>query len=234
MKSLSPINLPWSDGVKVETVTYFIFLGSKINADSDYSHEIKRFLLLWREAMTKLDSVLIKRDITLLTKVHIVKAMVSPIVMYGCYSWTLKRAECWRIDAFELWCWRILKSPLDCKEIKTVNPKGNQPWTFIGRTDTEAPIPPDVKSWLIGKDPEAGKDRGQEEKGWQGMRWLDGIIDSMDMSLSKLQETVEDRVACHAAIHVWQSVRQNLVTDQQQIWNSLILHGIIRTMLILL
>ena len=110
MKHLSPINLPWSNGVKVETVTYFIFLGSKITADSDYSNEIKRCWLLWRKTMTKLDSILLKRDITLLTKVHIVKAMVSLVALYGCESWTIKRAECWRIDAFELWCWRRLLS----------------------------------------------------------------------------------------------------------------------------
>ena len=109
------------------------------------------------------------RDITLPTKVRLVKAMVFPMVMYGCESWTVKKAEHWRIDTFELWCWRRLDSPLDCKEIKSVNPKGNQPWIFTGRTvaDTEAPIlgPPGVKSQLIGKDPDAGKDWGQEEKG---------------------------------------------------------------------
>ena len=107
----------------METVTDFIFLGSKITADGDCSHEIERRLLLGRKAMTNIDSILKSRDITLLTKVHLVKAMVCPVVMCGCESWTIKKAECWRIDAFELWCWR---SPLNSKEIKPVNPKGNQ------------------------------------------------------------------------------------------------------------
>ena len=106
------------------------------------------------------------RDIILPTKVHLVKAMVFPVVMYGCESWTLRKAECQRIDAFELWCWRRL---LDCKEIQPVHPTGDQSWVFIGRTDVEAetPIlwPPNAKSWLIGKEPDAGKDWGQEEKG---------------------------------------------------------------------
>ena len=117
----------------------------------------------------KLDSILKSRDITLPTKVHVVKATVFPVVMYGCESWTIKKAECQRIDAFELWCWKRLESPLDCKEIKSVNPKGNHTWIFIGRTDVEAetPIlwPPDAKNWLLGKDPDAGKDWRQEEKG---------------------------------------------------------------------
>ena len=143
-----------------KTVTDFILGGSKITADGDCSHEIKRCLLLGRKAVTNLDSILKSRDITLPTKVHLVKAMVSPEVMYGCESWTIKKAECWRIDAFELWCWRsLLESSLDCKEIQPVHPKGNQSWIFIGRTDaeTEAPIlwPPDVKNWLLGKDPDA-------------------------------------------------------------------------------
>ena len=115
------------------------------------SHEIKRRLLLGRKVITNLDSILKSRDITLPTKVHLVKAMVFSVVMYGCESWTVKKAECLRIDAFELWCWRrLLKSPLDCKEIQPVHSKGDQSWVFIGRTDAEAesPIlwPPDVKS----------------------------------------------------------------------------------------
>ena len=126
----------------METVTDFIFLGSKITEDGDCSHEIKRHLLLGRKAITNLDSILKSRDITVLTKVHIVKAMVFPVVIYGCESWTIKKAEHQRIDAFQLFncgvgedCW----SPLDCKEIKPVNPKGNQAWILIGRTDAEAP-----------------------------------------------------------------------------------------------
>ena len=110
----------------METVKEFIFLGSKITVDGDCSHKIKRHLFLGRKAMTNLDSVLKSRDITLLTKFHLIKAMVFPVVMYGCESWTIKKAESQRTDAFEL-CWRRLLSPLDCKEIKPVNPKGNQP-----------------------------------------------------------------------------------------------------------
>ena len=126
-----------------------LFLGgSKITADGDCSHEIKRRLFLGRKVMTNLDSILKSRDMTLPTKVHLVKAMVFPVVMYGCESWTVKKAECQTIDAFELWCWeKTLESPLDCKEIQLVHSKGDQ---FIGRTDAEAetPIlwPPHVKS----------------------------------------------------------------------------------------
>ena len=110
----------------VETVSDFTFLGSKITADGDCSHEIKRRLLLGRKVMTNLDSILENRDITLPTKFRLVKALVFPVVMYGCESWIVKKAERRRIDAFELWCWRRLESPLDCKEIKPVNSKGNQ------------------------------------------------------------------------------------------------------------
>ena len=149
----------------METVRDFICLGSKITVDGDYSHEITRCLLLGRKAIKNLDSILKSRDITLPTKVHLVKAVVFPVVMYGCESWIIKKAEHWRIDAFELWCW----SPLDCKEIKPVHPKGHEPWIFIGRTDAEAetPIlwPLDAKNWLIGKDPDAGNDWRWEEKG---------------------------------------------------------------------
>ena len=131
--------------------------------------EIKRHSLLGRKAMTNLDSILKSRDITLPTKVHIVKAVVFPVAMYGCESWNIKKAERQRIDAFELWCWRRLsKSPLDYKDLKPVNPKGNQSWIFTGRTDAEheAPIlwPSDAKSWLIRKDPDVGKNWRQEEK----------------------------------------------------------------------
>ena len=108
-----------------ETVAHFIFGGSKITADSDCSHEIKRRLLLGRKAMTNLESILKNRDITLPTKVRLVKPMVFPVVMYGCARWTIKKAECRRIDAFELWCWGSLESLLDCKEIQPVHPKGN-------------------------------------------------------------------------------------------------------------
>ena len=148
------------------------FWGSKITADGECSHEIKRRWLLGRKVMTNLDSILKSRDITLPmpTKVHLVKAMVFPVVMYGCESWTIKKAERRRIDAFELWCWRrLLRVPLDCKEIQPVHSEGDQPWDFFGRNDAKAETavfwPPHAKSWLIGKDSDAGRDWGQEEKG---------------------------------------------------------------------
>ena len=165
-----------------------IFWGSKITADGDCSHEIKRRLLLGRKVMNKLDSILQSRAITLLTKVRLVKAMVFPVVMYGCESWSeLNYKESW---APKNWCfWTVvlektLESPLDYKEIQPVHSKGDQPWDFFGRTDAKAETPvlwlPHVKSWLIGKDSDAGRDWGQEEKGtteddmagWH--HWLDG------------------------------------------------------------
>ena len=154
---------------KVEAMTDFIFLGSKIIVDGDCSYEIKRCLLLERKAMTNLDSILKSRDITLPTRVHTVKAMVFPVVMYGC--WELDRKEGWVPNN---WCFqtvvleKTLESPLDSQEIKPVNPKGNQSWVFTGRTDVEAEATilwlPDENTWLIGKDPDAGKDRRQKEK----------------------------------------------------------------------
>ena len=155
------------DGETVEAVSDFIFGGSQITADGDCSHEIKRHLLLGRKVLTNLDSILKSRYITLPTKVCLVKAMVFPVVMYGCESWTVKKAEHQKIAAFELWCWRrLLRVPWT---LQPVHPKGDQSWVFNGRTDAEAetPIlwPPDAKSWLIGKDPDAGRDWGQEEKG---------------------------------------------------------------------
>ena len=145
-----PITSWQIDGKTMETVSDFILLGFKITADGDCSHEIKRRLLLGRNLMTNLDSILKSRDIALPTKVHLVKAVVFPLVLYGCESWTVKKAECQRIDAFELWCWRRLESPLDCNEIQPVHLKGDQSWVFIGRTDVEAETPklwpPDAKS----------------------------------------------------------------------------------------
>ena len=137
--------------------------------------------------MTNLDSIFKSRDVTLPTKVHLVKAVVFPVVMYGCESWTVKKAERQKIDAFELWCWRRLGGPLDCKEIQPVLSEGDQSWVFFGRTKTETvkaetPVfwPPHAKSWLIGKDSDAGRDWGQEEKGMTEVEmagcyhWLDG------------------------------------------------------------
>ena len=166
----NPITSWQIDGETVETVIDFILGGSKITADGDCSHEIKRHLLLGRKAMTNLDSILKSRDITLPTKVHLVKAMVFPVVMYGCEGWTIKKS--W---VLKNWCfWTVvlkktLESPLDSKELQPVHPKGNQSQISIGRTDAEAetPIlwPPDAKDWLTRKDPDAGKEWRQEEKG---------------------------------------------------------------------
>ena len=126
----------------VETVSDFIFGGSKITADGDCSHEIQRCLLLGRKVMTNLDIIFKCRDITLPSKVHLVKAMVFPVVMYGCENWTVKKAERRRIDAFELCCWRRhLKSPVDCKEIQPVHSEGDQPWDFFGKNDAKAETP---------------------------------------------------------------------------------------------
>ena len=171
--------------------------GSKITADGDCSHEIKRRLFLGRKVMANLDGILKSRDVTLPTKVCLVKAMVFPVVMYGCESWTIKKAECRGIDAFELWCWRrLLRVPWTTR--RSNQWILNQSWIFIGRTDVEdeTPIlwPPDVKSWLIWKVPDAGKDWRWEKgtTGWDG--WMASLIaSSMHMSLSKLWELVMDR-----------------------------------------
>ena len=160
------------DGETVETMADFILGGSKITADGDCSHEIKKRLLLGRKVMTNLDSIFKSRDITLPTKVRLVKAMVFPVICGHIWMWELDYKESW---VPKNWCfWTVvlektLESSLDCKEIQPVHPKGNQSWVFIGRTDVEAetPIfwPPDPKSWLIWKDPDVGKDWRQEEKG---------------------------------------------------------------------
>ena len=170
----------------METVTDFIFLGSKITADGACSHEIK-MLAPWKKSYDKLDSLLKSRDITLLTKARLAKAMVFPVVMYGCESWTVRKAECARIDAFELWCWRrLLRVPWTARRSSLQgDPKRNQSQIFTGRTDAkaEAPTlwPPDVKNWVIWKDPDAGKDWRQEEKGMKEDKmigwhhWLDEL-----------------------------------------------------------
>ena len=129
------------DGETEETMSDFILGGSKITVDGDCSHEIKACLLLGRKVMTNLDSIFRSRDVTSPTKVRLVKAMVFPVVMYGSESWTVKKAEHRRIDAFELWCWRRPESPLDCKEIQPVHSEGNQPWDFFGRNDAKAETP---------------------------------------------------------------------------------------------
>ena len=175
----------------MEIVRHFILGASKITADGDCSHEIKRHLLLGRKALINLDSILKSRDITLLTKVHLVKVMIFPVVMYGCESWTIKKAEWQRIDTFELWHWRrLFESLLDSKEIKSVNTKGNQSWIFIVRTDAETKYFGHLMGTTdsLEKTLMLGMIEGRRRRVQQRMRWLDGITDSIDMSLSMLQE----------------------------------------------
>ena len=193
--ALSTITSWQIDGETVETVTNFIFLGSRITADGDCSHEIKTHLLFGRRGMPNLDSILKSRDITLPTKVHLVKAMVYPVVMYGYESWTVKKVECWRCF-WTVVLEKTLESPLDCKEIRLVNPKGNQPWVFIGRTDAEAEVPilwlPHCEELNHWKRPwcwERLRARGEgDDRGWDG--WM---ASPTQWSLSKLWEIVKNR-----------------------------------------
>ena len=202
----SPITSSRIDGETVETVTDFLFWGSKITANGDYCHEIKRRLLLGRKVMTNLDSIFKSRDITLLTKVCLVKAMVFPVVMYGCESWTVKNAECRRTDAFELWCWRrLLRVPWTARRsnqsiLKEISPGCSSEGMMLKlKFQYFGHLMQRVDS--LEKTLMLGGIGGRRRRGRQRMRWLDGITDLMYMSFSELREMVIDREAWRAAVH---------------------------------
>ena len=197
------LDLPLADGGTVETVSDFIFGGSKITTDDDCSHEIKRRLFLGRKVMTYLDSILISRDVTLPTKMHLVMTMVFPVVMYGCKSWTVKKAERRRIDAFELWFWRrLLRVPWRSNQsiLKEISPGCSLEGLMLKlKLQYFGHLMQRIDS--LEKTLMLGRIEGRRRRGQQRMRWLDGITDSTDMSLGRLREVVMDRESWRAVIH---------------------------------